>query len=130
MSRQILLIDDDHEEQDIFKEAVNAAKISFNCVCASTGKEGIKLIEKLLPDYIFLDINMPGMNGLECLQEIKKREPIKQIPVIIYSTAVDKIISYTAVALGAANCIKKVSSVSELAETLKSILISDVNTLY
>ena len=123
MNKQVLLIDDDYDEQDIFKEAIIIAEISFNCICASAAAEGIKLIEKLLPDIIFLDVNMPGMNGLECLREIKKRESVRDIPVIIYSTVIDDALTYTAMSLGAANCIKKTHSIKDLVEILKSILI-------
>ena len=75
MNKQVLLIDDDYDEQDIFKEAINLTKISCKFICASTAAEGLRLVEKLLPDFVFLDLNMPCMNGLECLQEIKKENP-------------------------------------------------------
>ena len=54
----------------------------------------------------------------------KKRESIRHIPVIIYSTAIDETLSYTAIALGAASCIKKTNSINNLVETLKSLLIA------
>jgi CheY-like chemotaxis protein len=54
---------------------------------ANNGLEAmIRLNNDLRPGVIFLDLNMPKMNGYECLQQIKKSDALKQIPVIIFTT--------------------------------------------
>lgn len=122
MNKQILLIDDDEDEQNIFNEALDKAQLTCKCICASSAKKGIELLNTLIPDYIFLDINMPGMNGLECLMEIKKQKSLKPIPVIMYSTGVNDELTYAAIKLGATACIKKEYSIKDLADTLRQIL--------
>jgi CheY-like chemotaxis protein len=116
-----LLIDDDSDDQEIFVLALEHVTKDFTCVLVSNGSEAL---EKLtaenadLPDYIFLDLNMPRMNGKECLKEIKKNPSLNHIPVIIYTTsslASDK--SETAT-LGASDFIIKPFSISQLSERL------------
>ena len=88
----ILIVDDDGEDIEFFQQAVLEIDPSVNCVEAYNGLEALKILKRnsWLPDYIFLDINMPLMNGRKCLEEIKKNESYKDIPVIIYSTTNDK----------------------------------------
>jgi CheY-like chemotaxis protein len=72
------------------------------------------------PDYIFLDINMPVMDGKECLVEIRKNPRLKEIPVIIYSTASEPREIATLYFLGASSYITKPRSYNELMPVLLS----------
>jgi CheY-like chemotaxis protein len=84
----ILAVDDDSEDFEFFFEAVKKIDNSIIVLKASNGQEALDLLENhvLMPDYIFLDINMPMMDGKTCLHEIKKNGKLKDIPVIMYST--------------------------------------------
>ena len=99
----------------------------YECREAQNGAEALKLLrrEKQLPDFIFLDLNMPQMDGRECLEELKKDERLKYIPVIIYTTSSfeqDKLITQK---LGAAYYLVKPADVSELSnEILRAIEIA------
>lgn len=88
----ILAVDDDLEDFEFFSEAVKEIDSSIVILRASNGHEALHILENhmLMPDYIFLDINMPMMDGKVCLQEIKKNERLKDIPVIMYSTTSNK----------------------------------------
>jgi CheY-like chemotaxis protein len=88
----ILIVDDDAEDLELFVQAVSEIDNAINCIEAYNGLEALKVLKRnsWLPDYIFLDINMPLMNGKKCLEEIKKNDSYKNIPVIIYSTTTDK----------------------------------------
>jgi CheY-like chemotaxis protein len=66
MDRCILLIDDDPDELDIFSEALAEIEKSIVCIQARSARASMNLLKSLLPDYIFLDINMPEINGLKC----------------------------------------------------------------
>ena len=87
----ILIVDDDAEDIELFGQAVNEVDPSITCVEAYNGLEALKILKRneFLPDYIFLDINMPLMNGRKCLEEIKNDTTYREIPVIIYSTTKD-----------------------------------------
>lgn len=89
----ILLADDDIDDQTFFKNALDAIPLETHL---STVADGQQLITYLtdnidrLPHVLFLDINMPGKNGHECLAEIKKNEKMKDLPVVMYSTSKEK----------------------------------------
>jgi len=85
---KILLIDDDEDDQALFVDALNQIDNSFRCDVASSGSEAMHSLntKSPAPDIIFLDLNMPKMNGYECLAEIKNEEKFKHIPIVIYTT--------------------------------------------
>ena len=91
-SMSILLIEDNKHDQYFFSQAVN--KIA-NVTLYDIAKNGRDALDKLsesdsLPDMIFSDINMPVMDGIECLSQIIKTPRIKDIPVIILSSVISK----------------------------------------
>ena len=90
MKKICFLIDDDEDDQDIFKIAVKRSNLNIECITASGGFEALKLLNNdpnFKPDYIFLDLNMPGMDGRQTLKEIKKLQHLPDSKVIMYSTS-------------------------------------------
>lgn len=111
------LIDDDVDDQEIFTLVLKSVYPSMKCIVANDGIEAIVKLtaeETFNPDYIFLDLNMPRMDGKECLQEIKKIDRLKGTPVIIYSTSSEQNDIQGTRALGASGYLEKQSSVAEL----------------
>jgi CheY-like chemotaxis protein len=84
----ILNVDDDNEDIEIFCEAVRDIDPSILCLIAKSAEEALQILhsEIELPSYIFLDINMPKIDGNVCLREIRKDIRLRKIPVIMYST--------------------------------------------
>jgi|SRR6185436_1371117 len=119
------LIDDDDDDRDIFREALNDSKFNVHLFEAVNGLDALQKLPphtNFLPDFIFLDLNMPVMSGKELLIEIKANEKLKNIPVIIYSTSdYLKFVKETE-ALGASLYVVKPSSIEKLAQILASIL--------
>ena len=71
----ILMVDDDEDDRRLFFEAAKEVSESIHCVSAEDGEKALTMLQSehgLLPDYIFLDLNMPRLNGRQCLAEIKK----------------------------------------------------------
>jgi CheY-like chemotaxis protein len=90
MSKKVLLIDDDTDDREMFCEAIESIAPDFICSTAPNGKKALielKNTNSALPDLIFLDVNMPIMNGWQCLSALKEQESFKAIPVIMYSTS-------------------------------------------
>jgi CheY-like chemotaxis protein len=86
----ILLADDDEADRLLFTDAFSELKLE---TVVQTVNNGVQLMEYLqkkekpLPQLLFLDLNMPRKNGLQCLMEIRNNEKLKDISVAIYSTS-------------------------------------------
>jgi CheY-like chemotaxis protein len=113
----ILLVDDDADDRKLFFEVTKEVDDTITCVPASSGEEALRYLREEthpLPDYIFLDLRMPGLSGEECLLEIKKEERLASIPVIVYTTSRDVRESVRLKQLGAAHFMSKPVSPSEV----------------
>jgi CheY-like chemotaxis protein len=90
MNKKILLADDDLDDRQIFAEALAAIDPKIVCEGAADGKEALKLLSTAKntrpPNVIFLDINMPVLDGWEVLKKVKSEQLLVNIPVIMYST--------------------------------------------
>lgn len=84
---QILQVDDDEDDHTLFEWAVKKAGIDADIVHAADGAACIEKLKTLQPDIIFLDINMVGMNGRECLKLIRTNTQFDTIPVIMLTTS-------------------------------------------
>ena len=85
-----MVIDDDLDDHEIFSLALGETDVNAEVMHAYDGVDALQQLkagEGSLPDFIFMDLNMPRMNGRECLAEIKKHERLQEIPVVIYSTS-------------------------------------------
>jgi CheY-like chemotaxis protein len=117
--KNILQIDDDYDDCAFFLEALQEVSAAAYTAIHNPVQAIQKLIDnEIHPDVIFLDINMPIMNGLEVLHEIKKKEKIKNIPVIIFSTSVPPEVKNKMKDLGILDYFTKPSDF----KTLKNIL--------
>jgi CheY-like chemotaxis protein len=122
MIRNILLIDDDPEELDIFTEALHGIRPDINCLYSHGAEAAINLLRHNHPDMIFIDINMPKINGFECLLKIKQIPEAQSIDVFLYSNYIDETLCKEAIVKGAKDCIKKPISISLLRKMLERIL--------
>ena len=119
------LIDDDKDEYDIFCIAINRLNRVINCEYAPDAKHALSRIDTDLhfhPDLIFIDINMPCMNGVECLSEIKKVRRLREVPVYMYSTSSIESIVDECKKLGAMEYIVKPVSIIEIGSVLSDII--------
>lgn len=88
-NRIVMVVDDDEDDREFFKDALHDSKIGASCIEASNGVAALEILESLvtLPDVIFVDINMPKMDGKKFI-EIAKADPrLKNIPFIVLSTS-------------------------------------------
>jgi CheY-like chemotaxis protein len=88
---RILMAEDDEDDQYFFQQALLDSGIGSVLKTVTDGRQLIDLLQDLpepqAPEIIFLDINMPGMDGKSCLREIRWEEKFAMIPVIILSTS-------------------------------------------
>jgi len=118
------VVDDDVDDQQFLIEALSGNDQSILCFTASNGQEAITYLNGAgvsLPDVIFLDLNMPRLNGKQCLAELKRTPSLQHIPIIIYSTTSDKKEILDTMQMGAAYFLTKRSNFKELKVELSSI---------
>src|SRR5688572_28383089 len=85
-----LLIDDDIDDREIFALALEDLGLNCSLLTAKNGVDALTLLranQSLIPEFIFIDLNMPLLNGKLCLSETKKIERLHQVPAIIYTTS-------------------------------------------
>ncbi len=128
---KILLVDDDDDDHLIFTDALREIHFSFDCLIANNGVEGLAILEseKNPPAMIFLDLNMPLMNGAEFLKQIKQHPTNRQIPVVIFSTSNSPVDKENMLNLGASLFITKTVDFGILKRKLHEILI-ETNKLH
>lgn len=122
---RVLVVDDSSVVRRTLKTVI-LSDPDFNLVGAGCdGKEGIELALKLKPDLVILDVDMPKMNGLEVLAELKKNNP--ELPIIMFSSLLQKgsLITLDAISLGADDyyCKPSTGSPEETIELLKKDLL-------
>jgi CheY-like chemotaxis protein len=106
----ILLVDDDEDDRKLFIEATKEVDSTITCYSASDGTEALAYLRddrNEVPDFIFLDLRMPGLSGEECLMEIKLEPRMANVPVIVYTTSRDVRESVRLKQLGAAHFASK-----------------------
>jgi CheY-like chemotaxis protein len=117
-----LFIDDDIDDIEFLSEAIREIDPAPVCHIAMNGQQGLQLLaHSLRLGFIFLDINMPLMDGKQTLQAIRKDHSLDQIPVCILSTSMASPEKETLTSIGANFCIRKAASIRELCNSLKSI---------
>lgn len=112
-----LIVDDDADDRMLVIESVREIDETIECKIARNGEQALELLRNIevpLPNFIFLDIRMPRLNGKKCLFEIKKDERLKHIPVIIYTTSKAVEESKELRAMGAFHFISKPRNADEI----------------
>ncbi len=79
--KKILIVDDEESIHLLYREELEEE--GYQVISAMSGEEGLKLFQEANPDLVILDINMPGMDGIEVLRQMKQMKP--DVPVILSS---------------------------------------------
>lgn len=124
----MLYVEDDLDDQVIFKECLYLARPDISCDFAKDGMEALSFLKAALqkPACIFIDVNMPGMDGNELLQRIKADPELSAIPCFMLSTSTNKRHIDIAIEKGASKYLIKpavyIDFKNLLAETLQNAL--------
>jgi len=91
--RRVIYIEDDQEMIDLVRLILS--RKGYEVIGANSGREGLDLIRKIIPDLILLDLMMPEMDGWEVYQQVKADESTRAIPVIVITAkaqSIDKVL--------------------------------------
>ncbi len=120
----IFYTDDDEDDLAFFRRVIHLIDESYSVI---TYEDGTQLLNALdnpppCPSLLFLDINMPGINGIQVLETIRKSEKHSSLPIIMFSTTNDQFVIRKAHALGANFYIPKASTFGELKKSIEHTL--------
>jgi CheY-like chemotaxis protein len=122
----ILFSDDDTDDALLFTQAADLMTSSILLSFAEDGEQLMRYLSKeMLPDLIFLDLNMPVKNGMECLREIRSDKKLDWLPVIIYTTSDNPKDIDICYELRANLYVVKPTSFESIIKTLKKIINID-----
>lgn len=122
--KNLLVIDDDEDDREFFLSVLEKIGGPINCQVAMNGHVALEHLKQgaYRPHLIFLDLNMPVMNGWEFLREIKNIEGLRGIPVVVLSTSSNEATIHEAIGLGAVDFITKPNKLSILEQRLKAVI--------
>ena len=116
---KILVIDDEQGIRDLLETLLR--RKGYDVVLAANGQKGLEVFRRERPDVVVLDLNMPGMDGLTVLQEIRNLNPSQ--PVIILTGVGTAEEEQQVRALGVTEYVEKEFSLHRLGDSLKRLLI-------
>ena len=126
----LLSVEDDDAEYHIIKMAVEKCGIPIQVCRVSDGEEALLFLQKTggyelapRPDLILLNLNLPKRDGFDVLADIRDTEPLRSIPVIIFTSSSLQSERQKALDLGAADFISKPGTLDGLMETLRSVCL-------
>lgn len=118
MANKVLVVDDEREIRDLLRTSLSAE--GYEIVVASNGEEAIGLAKTGNPQVILLDIEMPGIDGIETCKRLEAEEKTRHIPIIMMTSRGDRDIE--AYLEGATDVVNKPFDIVQLAIRVKSML--------
>jgi len=126
----VLLADDDEDDCLFFKEIIDDLPFISTLSAVNSGSDLMRLLYQTadnLPDILFLDLNMPGKTGFDCLVEIKGNNRLKHLPVVIFSTSMDPVVADSLYRHGAHYYLRKPGEFSKLKELIHRAILLLLN---
>lgn len=120
--QKVLLLDDDRDDCEIFEQVLLEVNPSLQLYCLHKAEALLEAIKTQQPDIIFLDMNMPKINGIECLRMLYKEGICNTIPVVIYSDSENPKEIEIAYKLGATLYFRKQAQMAELVQRINQIV--------
>jgi CheY-like chemotaxis protein len=127
--KTVFVIDDDPDDLQFMRDALNRVDPSILYVGFVCPEEAIELLTKelaVMPAYIFIDMNMPKMNGEACLRHLRTNNNFSATPIILYSTSMPKEVSEKLLKTGANYTFAKPNTENEYQVVLANIIFGNV----
>ncbi|MGC1243682.1 MAG: response regulator [Chryseosolibacter sp.] len=128
MPKTVVIIDDDQDDLDIMKQAIISVDPAFLCVSFIYPEEALRvLLSKefvVMPDFIFIDINMPGITGDKCLVALRNHREFDDIAISLYSTSMPEAVAEALKSAGADFVFEKPVRLKAYADILSDILVN------
>lgn len=128
MSKIIILIDDDQDDLEIMREVIQFVQPGFTCISFIFPEEAVAMLchkKMLIPDFIFIDMNMPVLTGDKCLQAIRKEKNFDNTIITMFSTSMPGSVAAKLLQQGANFALQKPSNISSYHQIVKSITLHE-----
>jgi DNA-binding response OmpR family regulator len=122
MIKRILIIDDDDDEMDILKIAFRQIGLEVDLRHEKNPENAVDVLRRFSPHILFLDYNMPKINGLVCMNEIRKAVLPEPVRIILYSSHITEEVQKKASELGAIGFIEKAYNLNSLVRKINRVL--------
>ncbi|HEX8088988.1 MAG TPA: response regulator [Blastocatellia bacterium] len=119
MPASVLVVEDNADAREMLLLVL--AEQGFTVTGAEDGSAALKLIESRLPDLIITDIQMPNLNGVGLIKELRKRPEMRDVPILIFSACPDEVLS-DAIRSGANATAPKPLQLDPFIRIIKSLL--------
>ncbi len=118
----VLYVDDDPDDQEFFMTSLSEARPNIKCFAAKDGGSAFELLKSIpLPSYIFIDLHLPRVNGIEVLRKLKGTTEFASIPTYILSTTLYEPHAVTIRELGGNGLLRKPGSLLDFRELFDSV---------
>lgn len=124
--KRIFFVDDDEDDRDVFQMALKGLNIETDYVEAIDGQDALDKIHRAdfaVPDLIFVDLNMPRLNGLEFILKMKQMDQYKDVPTYVYTTSTSPRERVNCLSSGASGYIIKHVNHADLTKDLNDLLL-------
>jgi CheY-like chemotaxis protein len=125
MLHTIFICDDDQDDRQFFVDAVQSVYPTIKIEEVTNGSELLNLLLHVRPDLVFLDLDMPVLNGVQCIDQIRKNPKLKELPIVVFSSTSRISNIDTAYEVGADLFFIKPTTFGELTAAIKAILELD-----
>jgi two-component system, chemotaxis family, chemotaxis protein CheY len=119
----VMIVDDSAAIRKILRRVLDQADVVIDKVHeAGDGLEALEILKSSSVQLILCDINMPNMDGIELLQHLKAKEPLRSVPVLMVTTEGSQARVMQALELGAAGYVKKPFTAAQIKEKLTGLI--------
>lgn len=117
------LIDDDDDDQEILRTVIDTVAPTWKCVSAMNGQTALRMLQsgEVTPNLIFLDLNMPLMNGHQFLQEVNRLQLVR-VPIVVLTTSSDPATKAAVLESGAKKFITKPDKFSDWETAVQQVI--------
>ena len=126
MSKTILIVEDNPFNMKLLNDVLQAEK--FGTVCATSGEEALVLVQESKPDFILMDLRLPGITGLETAREIRRDSKLADVPMVAVTAYAMQGNEREILAAGCNGCIEKPFSIQTLLTTIGGFLNSPASS--